>query len=216
MTLTSLLQTGRNGLIVASLLGIAACGSSPKATPTTTPTTDTTPQQAAQNAVQAGQQAAQAMQQMAGQTQTATTVDFEKLVELIPEVSGWTRSKPRGEQASAMGFSYSTAKTSYEKGDSSLQLEITDTAFSKIVLAPVTIMMGAGWAERSSDGYKKAQAVNGQPGFESWENDPKDGEITVLVANRFIVNAKGRGVDSIETVRALAQAVDFNKLAALK
>lgn len=204
----------RNGFIAAALVGLAACGGASTTTTDATPTPQT-PQQAAQTVAQAGQQAAQAMQQAAAQNQNATAVDFEKLVELIPEVSGWTRSKPRGQQVS-MGVSVSNAKARYEKGDSSIDLEITDTSFSQLVLAPWTMMMGLGWAERSSDGYRKAQAVNGQPGFESWENEPKNGEVTVLVANRFLVNAKGRSVDNIEAVRAVVQAVDFSKLAALK
>ena len=38
----------------------------------------------------------------------------------------------------------------------------------------------------------------------------------MVVANRFVVQATGHNVDNADPVRALAQAVDLSRLAALK
>ena len=41
-------------------------------------------------------------------------------------------------------------------------------------------------------------------------------DLTVIVATRFVVRGKGREVASVDPVRAVVQAVNFQKLAKLK
>ena len=48
---------------------------------------------------------------------------------------------------------------------------------------------GTGAFERR---LQKDVAVGGHPGFETWDSESKDAEVTVVVGNRFIVNARGR------------------------
>ena len=145
----------------------------------------------------------------------APAVDFEKLVALLPEASGWTRSKPRGEQVN-MGAAMSHAQAEYQKGESSIDLEITDSSFNQLVLSPLSMFLSSGYSERSSEGYSKAAPINGQPGFERWNNDSRQGDVTVVVGNRFIVSAKGHNIEKIDPVRALVQSVDLGKLGALR
>jgi len=176
--------------------------------------------QAAQGAAQGSQQAAQGLEQFAkGLAQMAQssgpTVNFEVLKALLPEMPGWTRSNARGEQVN-MPFKMSKAEARYEKGDSSIHLEIVDSSLNQLVLAPFTMFMTMGFEERSDDGYKKAVKINGSPAFEEWQKQSKDGEIGVVVGNRFIVTAKGNNVESIDVVRQVVQAVDLNKLASMK
>lgn len=198
--------------VIASL-SVAACGGSqpePAAQPTPTPTTTPSPADAAAQAAQSMQQA---LQQMGDKT--AKAVEFEQLIALLPEVGGWTRGKPKGEQVS-MGITMSNAKAEYTKGDASIDLTITDSSFNQLVLSPFTMFLAAGYSERNSDGFKRSSSIAGHPGFESWRNDNKEGEVVAVVGNRFIVQAKGRDLENIDAVKALVQAVDFSKLSALK
>lgn len=174
-------------------------------------------QQMAQGATQGAQQMAQAAQQMAQGLQgaNATVVDFEKLEALLPEYPGWTKGDAKGQQVS-MGFKISEAEARYTKGESSIHLEITDIALAQAMLAPLSIWMGAGYSERSSDGYKKAVTVAGHPGFEEWSKNSKHGQITVVVANRFLVKADADEVENTDPARKLIETVDLRKLAALK
>ena len=142
-------------------------------------------------------------------------VNFEKLVELIPDAPGWTRTTPLGQQI-VTTTSYAIANADYVKGESLIRLELTDSGCNSLILAPLSMMLAPSYWERSTDGYRKYAAVSGQPGFESWQNDAKDGEVTVLVANRFVVNARGTSVPNIEAVRSIARAIDIEKLASLK
>ena len=135
---------------------------------------------------------------------------------LLPEHAGWTRSKPRGEQIS-MGIDMSRASGDYEKGESSIDLEITDSSFNQLFLAPLTAYLVKGYSERSNEGYRgKSEMIGGHPAFETWNSDSRRAEVIVVVANRFVVQATGHNVDNADAVRALAQAVDFSRLAALK
>jgi hypothetical protein len=208
-----IVRTTVTAVFGAAWLASAGCGGSSPGTdaqPTTTPASSPAPQTPAE----AAQQAAQSLQQLA-QNQTAPAVDFEKLVALIPEQSGWTRSEPKGQQVS-MGVSISRAEAEYTKDDSTITLEITDSAFSQMLMAPLSMMLMTSYSERTSDGYKKYAAVGGSPGFETWASGSKEGEVTAVVANRFIVHARGTNVPGIDPVRAVVQAVDFGKLTALK
>ena len=162
--------------------------------------------QATPGAAAPGQQVAQSQ---------AKPVDFELLKSLLPEMSGWTRTRPRGEQMTTP-FAISNAKAHYTMGESTMDIEITDSALNQMIFAPFAMFMASGYEERSDDGYKKAGTIAGSPGFESWEKDAKRGEVTVIVANRFVVQAKGRRVASIDSVKKAVETIDLAKLATLK
>jgi hypothetical protein len=200
-------------LTALSLVVLAGCGSSsnnapPSATPAPTVVAQTL-SAAATNVPATPTQPAQ----RAGQS--AKAVAFEELMALLPEPAGWTRGKPRGEQIS-MGLDMSRAHGDYQKGESSIDLEITDSSFNQLFLGPLTTYLAAGYSERTNEGYRKASPVGGHPAFETWNGDSRRAEVFVVVANRFVVQATGHNVDNAEPVRALAQAVDFSRLAALK
>ena len=213
--------------IVAALLSAGACGSQPARDEQAAQQVEQGAQQVqrgaetmAEGAKRGATDMAQGLQQMARGLQqmaqgSATAVPFEALVALIPEIPGWTRSEPRGENVSRP-IAYSRAEVRYTMGEGRLHLEITDTARSEILIAPVAMFMGPGYAERSTDGFKSATTVGGYPAAEDWNRRSRRGEVTVLVANRFLVKASGDDVAGVEVVRQAVERVDFGKLAALK
>jgi hypothetical protein len=177
-------------------------------------------EQAAAAGQASGNQMAQGLQQMAQGFQkmaqgSAKPVEFEQLEALLPEVSGWAKSNAKGEQAN-MPVAHSRAEATYRKGDSRIEVEIVDSALSQLLLAPMTMFLASGYSERSSDGFKRAAKVSGQPGFEEWNKGSRRGEVTAVVGNRYIVKATGHDVDSIDAVRQVLEGLDLNKLAGLK
>jgi len=146
---------------------------------------------------------------------TATPVNVNALVALIPDISGWTRTPPRGTQSNAT-IPLSKASGEYTQGDATLKLDIMDSGFNRLILAPLSMMLAPGYSERTADGYKQFAAVGGAPGFETWQDDIGEGSVTVLVADRFVVTGRGLNVAGIDIVRAAVRAVDFLKLATLK
>jgi hypothetical protein len=218
-------------LLIGSLVLVvtAACGgSSQKATETkpadakSQPATAAAGQAAGGGTAAAGQaqatpgtqQAMQGLQQLA--KNTAKPVDFEELKALLPDIAGWTKSDVHGEQQTVMGMSQSNAKARYTKGESTIQIEITDSTMNQILLAPMAMFITSGYEEKSDDGYKKAVQVGGFPGFEEWEKGAKHGQTTAVVANRFIVAADAHSVEGPDVARKAVESVNLAKLAGLK
>ena len=145
----------------------------------------------------------------------ANVVDYEVLKAVLPVVRGWTQSSIRGEQSS-MPFNVSRAEARYHRGDSSVDLEVIDTASNQLLLAPFAMFTGAGYSERSDDGFKRATTFRKQPGMEDWHSGSRRGEVTAIVNGRFIIRATGQDVEDLADVRQIMDAVSFAKLDALK
>lgn len=169
-------------------------------------------QGSAEQTAQGLQQLAQGLQQMAqGQTKA---VDFETLKTLLPTVSGWTQSDAHGDEVTTP-IAYSRAEAQYRKGDSTVRLEIMDSAMSQVMLAPLSMFLASGYSERSDNGFKRATKIGEHPAMEEWDNSARGGDVTTVVGNRFIVKASGNQVDDLAVIRQVVEAIDLSKLAAL-
>lgn len=152
---------------------------------------------------------------MNGDGKTVDPVSFQSLEALLPSLSGWERGTPNSERMTSP-VAYSQTEASYTKGDASLTVTITDSGFAQAVLAPFSMMATMGISRESRDGYEKGVTLNGEPGFEEWRNENRDGELTMLVGKRFLVAVKGNQLPGPGTLQETARAIDFGKLAALK
>lgn len=208
------------GVAVAVMAG---CGGAPQegATPAadaTTPgaaaTGGTTPsaQQGIADMAKGMQQVAQGLQQL--QQKAAKPVDFEQLMTVLNDVDGWTRSEPRGEQMN-MPVSFSSAEARYRKDQSQVYVKVQDSALSQLLMAPYAMFLKSGFEERSSDGFKRSAEFNGNPGFEEWDSRSNSGEVTVIVAERFIITGRGTSVDNLDVVKGVVRALGLSKLPAL-
>jgi hypothetical protein len=151
-------------------------------------------------------------------TSSITVVDFSKLLPLLPEApSGWTADKPEGSTDDAGGSALTTAHRDYKKGDADnapiTSISILDSAANPDYVATTT----AAWKESSStpEGYAKPVAIDGNPGFETYENDKKHGTLWVMVAKRYLVQIESQGQDAKE-LQEWIKRVDLKKLAAIK
>lgn len=166
---------------------------------------------------------AKAMQGMAaalsgaagGDGKVVEPVDFRGLQAALPEVSGWTMDKPRGEKM-AVPVSFSQAEATYKKGDSSIDVKIVDSAFSQILIAPWSMFLTVGYEKDTGDGYEKSITVAGNPGFEKWDGGSNSGELNLVVAKRFLVTVDGEDLPDAKVLHEFASKIDANKLTALK
>ena len=84
----------------------------------------------------------------------------------------------------------------------------------------VALMGMAAWSMASIDketenGYEKTTEYQGHKAFEKYNTQSKNGEISVIVANRYIVQVEGRDV-SIDKIKSVLGDIDLGKLADLK
>lgn len=185
-------------------------------------------EETAQSAEKAAESAAKGLEEMAkGLEQLAAggsaTVDgkkiepvrFQDLIALLPQLDGWEQEKPTGERMTSP-FPTANAKARYTKGDASIEVEIVDSAFNQLLLAPIAMFLQSGYSTESTSGYEKSVQVNGQPGWEKWNIDSKNGEVNALVNKRFLVSVEGDNLDDAKVLQDVASKMDFGKLAGLK
>ncbi|GAB4026453.1 transposase [Spirosoma koreense] len=148
---------------------------------------------------------------------SAKTVDFRVLKDLLPDdAEGIPRKEANGEKNGAAGFVISTATGKYANQDDSetMELSIIDGGGSMMMVGL------AAWSmievdKEDEHGYEKTGQYGDNKSYEKYNNDSKEGEISVLVNKRFIVSAKGHGV-SMGKIKAALEDIDLDKLAALK
>ena len=210
---------------VAALASLVACGKSPQ-------------QQQAEQIQKNAQQMAQSAAQMTGNAQEVAKgfeamargmaaaagngdvkpvdpVDFKELQAVLPDMAGWEKSHPEAERmTSPVSFSY--ASTRYKKDDFEITEKITDSGFNQMLVAPLTMMLAAGYAKESTNGFEKSSTVAGYPAFEKWDKSEKSGDLTVFVSQRFVVELEGTGMADNKELQAFLARTDLKKLAALK
>lgn len=200
---------------VAAAFASAACGKSEA---------EKKAEEAAKGAEQAGkaaEQAAKGFQDLAkamaggGDAKPVDPVSFRDLQALLPEVSGWTKGTPSGERMTTP-VSFSQTEVEYTKGDARIEVKIVDSGFHQLLLAPYAMFLATGYERESSTGYEKSTTINGQPGWEKWNKDSKDGEVNALVGKRFLVTIDGNGIDDTKVLHEVANKIDMGKLASLK
>ena len=181
-------------------------------------------EEAAKSAQQGAQQFAQGMEQLAkglGQMaqgadgKTVKPVAFEQLEGVLPSPGGWKKGEVEGTSVS-MPIPTANTKVTYTKGETEIDLDITDTALNQMLIAPFSMYLAAGYETRTSTGYTKGMSLGGQPGYEEWDGENKSGEITVLVGKRFVVRGQGSHLDGMDTLRKVVEQTNFKKLADLQ
>src|SRR5262245_4716396 len=151
----------------------------------------------------------------AGDGKPIDPVSFHDLQALFPDLDGWTKGKPHGERMTAP-FPYSQANVTYEKGDAQIDLKIIDTANHQLLLAPYTMFLAAGYEKETDNGYEKSTKVGGEPGWEKWDSQSKDGELNAVVGKRYIVQTTGHNIGDNKVLQDVIAKTDLTKLAALK
>ena len=149
--------------------------------------------------------------------QKVDPVDFRELKALLPEeVNGMTRGEAQGEKSGMGGLNVATAQARYRGGaDTSLQLKITDMGGAGLAMTGLAAWATIEMDKETEDGHEKTGKKDGRPFHEKYSDKHRSGEFDLVVAQRFLVEAKGRNVDLI-TLKNAVSAVDLSKLDSMK
>ena len=146
------------------------------------------------------------------------TVDFRALKEMLPEtVSGMKRVESTGEKNAAMGMQVSTARGRYRNdAGGSASVTITDIGSMSGLAGMAMYAWAATEIDRETEtGYEKTTRFDGHKAVEKYDRTSKSGEISVLVGDRFVVEAQGNDVE-VDDLKSALKAVNLGKLASLK
>lgn len=173
------------------------------------------------------QEAARGLESMAEEMERraeeapADPVDFQVLKELLPErLAGFTRTESSGSRRRmGEGFGVSEAEAAYadESGSETLEVEIVDLAGA----GPFGMMAGFGlglaaeYEEETDTGYRRSREIRGHRGYEEYDSEDGDGEMAVLVADRFMVKVEGSDVE-MNVIEQAITSIDLGALEKMK
>jgi hypothetical protein len=142
-------------------------------------------------------------------------VDFQSLTPLLPsDLPGMKRTSARGESRGAIGVKTASASSTYQRGGSTMHLEITDmTAVSGLMGMASTL--GQNRTSESDSGFERDRSIDGRSVHETYDAPSKHGDLTVMVAKRYQVEVSGDGVEMGSLEQALGR-IDFARLEAMK
>jgi hypothetical protein len=140
-------------------------------------------------------------------------VDFHTLKNMLPEsLPGMQRKEASGQSGEALGFKGSSATARYsDGGGASITIEIADMA-SLSGLAGLASKFDPNMEKETDTGYERTRRVDGQIVHERYDRRYRNGEVGVMLADRFVVTVRGDGVTP-ETLTAALKQVDLPRLA---
>ena len=142
----------------------------------------------------------------------AQPVHFKDLMAIlaIDPPQGWEVSKkPKGTTVKSP-VQMSEAEVEFRSGDDkNIEIKIVDGLGSMLPF----LGMAQGMEMESSEEYMKPIEIQGFKGIEKYKHQKKKGEITLSVANRFLVTIEGSGMDNTEVIKEVAGKLDLKKLA---
>lgn len=149
------------------------------------------------------------------QGKKVTPVDFRELKALLPEsIDNLKRSNLEGERTAAMGMNISTASADYSDQENSQSIDIKITDLGSV--SGLSGLAAYGWYmvdidKETETGYEKTMTYKNYKGYEKYDNQYKSGEISILVAKRFVVEANGNNVN-MDQLKAAVNLIDLGKL----
>lgn len=131
---------------------------------------------------------------------------------LPPSVAGFTRGEVSTSTGGVAGMEGSQAEADYAKGDASLHLKVTDVGQIG-ALASLAGAVNAKSSKETATGYEKTGVVNGRMTQERYDREAKSGEYSVLIGERFMVEASGSNV-TMDDLKSAVDAVGVSRLEA--
>jgi hypothetical protein len=141
------------------------------------------------------------------------TIDALKTA--LPDLSGWEKGKPTGERMSSP-VNYAEAKVTFTKGDSAVDVKVVDSAMNQLLIAPFSMFLAVGYEKETDHGYEKGVKIGEYPGWERWDGEDKEGELSAIVGKRFIVQIEGRNIENMKVLHSTMENINLKKLADAK
>jgi len=145
----------------------------------------------------------------------AASLAPDQLKAFLPgTLAGLDRVSVSSNRQSAMGMQVSEASATYADDEQRVDVEVTDM----VALGGMMAMAGAFGGESESEtetGFERTYVRDGQRIHERWDATSSRGEYSVLVGDRFQVEASGR-VDDFGQLKRMVGSMDLDGLARLK
>jgi len=145
-------------------------------------------------------------------------VDYQKLLPVLPDApQGWTADKPDGSTEDVGGFRITNVHRDYRKGEGEKAPTAAVSILDSVANPDYVTATTAAWNNNSetSEGYSKSVTIDGNPGFEAFENEGKHATLWVMIAKRYFLQIELQNQDPKE-LQEWVKRIDLKKLAAIK
>lgn len=137
-------------------------------------------------------------------------MDYKSLLEIMPNIDGYTKQKPEGMNINANGTSYATAIQNYQGKTGELNITIFDYNGAINMLAAASGWKTFQMKTEDSEGYRSAEEY--KDFVDTWiyteYNKPNKNAIAMMVINdRFILSVNADGQDNTDFARRIAEQV---------
>lgn len=138
----------------------------------------------------------------------------DALKALLPDsVAGYSRASVETNSTGSDQASIVTATGEYQKDGGAFRLTVTDLG-PMAAMTALAAGMGAHQSKETAEGYEKVSTIDGRLTSEEWNRESKSGKYSVVVADRFSVEADG-SAGSVDELKQAVRAVDAGRLEAL-
>ncbi len=143
-------------------------------------------------------------------------VGIDQLKPFIPETfAGLAKLSSSAEKTGAMGMMVSKARAQYgDRAHKSVSLDVSDAGGATALLG-LAGWMGVQGEKEDDNGFERTQNVNGRLVHEKGSKHGGESEFTLVLGHRFVVSAKGQGVD-LAALKTAVSNLDLAKLEAMK
>ena len=155
---------------------------------------------------------AAAKQMESGEGPSPTDPDLLKAF-LPAAIGGFTRTEVSASTGGVAGIEGSGAEGRYTRGDAQMTVEVLDLGAAG-ALAGMAGAFNMKSFKETATGYEKVGKVDGRLTMEEYDRTSRHGEYSVLVADRFMVQAKGDDVN-MDDLKGAVNAVGIARLEGL-
>ncbi len=142
-------------------------------------------------------------------------VGIEDLKPLMPgSFAGLARTSEKAQRSGVAAMMVTKAEVTYGGGEQRVRLEITDAGGATGLLGMAS-WMGAISEKEDENGRERTRKEGSRMVHEKTSRSGKRNKYSVVVAERFVVSAEGRGVE-LDALRAGVNAMDLGKLESMK
>jgi hypothetical protein len=151
----------------------------------------------------------------------AYLITGEVLQTALPSPDGWTRTGGRVAEVSiSEKTSYTYADAVFTRDAMRVRVTVADTDGAEESLAALATMVVT-LPDDFTQTLKPATTITRSqyktyPAAERWDAAQLKGDLTVVVAGRFVVSVEGTGLDAPQTLFAMIEPIDLGALARLK
>jgi Yip1 domain len=142
-------------------------------------------------------------------------ISLDQLKSFVPETLAGLPKQSSSAEKTGFGITVSKAEATYGDGaQKHMKLEILDTGGAS-GLVGVASWMGVQEEREDDDGYERTHQVGGRFVHERVSKRGGTNEFGIVLGERFVVSAEGRGVD-IDDLRNAVSGLDLTRLESMK